>query len=245
VIAEPAVQRRLLDLADVDTELNRIDHQRRTLPALAEITEAEGAVRERKDDVVRVETSAGDLDRDIRRLERDVEGVRTRAERDKGILAGAGVPAKQASDLQHELETLARRQSVLEDELLEVMEQREAVQTNLDAARAELATAEQALAGATERRDTAQADLDAAEAGRRRDREPIVAELPGELVALYERLRERQGVGAALLRSRRCGACRLELDRSEVSAVKAAPDNEVLRHEECGVIMVRTAESGL
>ena len=129
MIAEPAAQQRLLELADVDTELNRIDHQRRTLPALAEITEAERAVRERKDNVVRVETSAGDLDRDIRRLEGDVEGVRTRTERDRGLLASAGVSAKRATDLQHELDTLARRQSVLEDELLEVMEQREAVQT--------------------------------------------------------------------------------------------------------------------
>lgn len=245
MIAEPAVQQRLLELAGVDAELNRIDHQRRTLPALAEITEAEGAVRERKDDVVRVETSAGDLDRDIRRLERDVEGVRTRADRDRGMLAGSGVSAKQATDLQHELETLARRQSVLEDELLEVMEQREAVQTNLDAARNELAAAEEGLTEAGGRRDEAQADLDAAEAGRRRAREPIVAALPGELVELYESLRTKHGVGAALLRARRCGACRLELDRSEVSHITSAPANQVVRHEECGVIMVRTSESGL
>ena len=245
MIAEPAVQQRLLELAGVDAELNRINHQRRTLPALAEITVAERSVQERKDDVVRVETSAGDLDRDIRRLERDVEGVRTRADRDRGMLAGAGVPAKQASDLQHELETLARRQSVLEDELLEVMEQREAVQTNLDSARAQLTAAEVALTEATGRRDETLADLEAAEAGRRRNREPIVAALPEELVALYESLRVKHGIGAALLRARRCGACQLELDRSEVSQIKSAPANAVLRHEECGVIIVRTSESGL
>jgi predicted nucleic acid-binding Zn-ribbon protein len=245
VIAEPAVQQRLLELADVDTELNRIDHQRRTLPALTEITEAERSVRERKDNVVRVETSVSDLDRDIRRLERDVDGVRARTERDRGLLASAGVSAKQATDLQHELDTLARRQSVLEDELLEVMEQREAVQTNLDAATGELTDAEQALADATDRRDSALADLDAAEAGRHRAREPIVATLPGELVTLYESLRAKRGIGAALLRVRRCGACRLELDRSELSQIKSAAPNEVVRHEECGVIIVRTSESGL
>ncbi|MDT7582913.1 MAG: uncharacterized protein QOE32_463, partial [Pseudonocardiales bacterium] len=182
--AEPAVQQRLLQLAEVDAELNRIDHRRRSMPELAEIAEAESSVRQRKDAVVAAETSGGDLDRDIQRLERDVDGVRSRADRDKKMLASAGVSAKQASDLQHELETLARRQGNLEDELLEVMEQREAIQTNLDAARVELTTAEQTLADASARRDSSAGDLDTTEAGRRRDREPIVASLPADLLAL-------------------------------------------------------------
>jgi uncharacterized protein len=245
VNAEPAVQQRLLQLADVDAELNRIDHRRRAMPELAEITDGERTVRERRDAVVAAETQAGDLDREIARLERDVDGVRARAERDKGLLAGPALPAKQATDLQHELDTLARRQGVLEDELLEVMERREAVQTNVDAAKAELAAAERALTEATERRDAVLADLEASEAGRRRDRDPLVAAIPPELLDLYESLRAKNGTGAAPLRARRCGACRLELDRAELSQIKAAPPETVLRHEECGVIMVRTPESGL
>lgn len=243
--AEPAVQQRLLQLAEVDAELNRIDHRRRAMPELAEITDGERTVRERKDAVVAAETQAGDLDREIARLEQDVDGVRARAERDKRLLAGDAVPAKQATDLQHELDTLARRQGVLEDELLEVMERREAVQTNVDAAKAELVDAEQALAEAAERKDAALADLDAAEAGRRRDREALAAAIPPELADLYESLRAKNGTGAAPVRAGRCGACRLELDRAELSQIKAAPPDAVLRHEECGVIMVRTPESGL
>ncbi len=245
MIAEPAAQQRLLQLAEVDIELNRVAHRRRTMPELAEITDADQAVRQRRDAVVSVETAAADLDRDIARLERDVEGVRARADRDQGLLAGGSVSAKQAVDLQHELETLARRQGVLEDELLEVMEQREATGANLDNARVELAAAEQSLADATARRDTILADLAAAEAGRRRDRQSIVAGLPADLLGLYDKLREQNGTGAAAVRARRCGACRLELDTSELSSVKAAASDTVLRHEECGVIMVRTPESGL
>ncbi|MDT7592685.1 MAG: uncharacterized protein QOH45_2216, partial [Pseudonocardiales bacterium] len=45
MIAEPAIQQRLLQLAEVDTELNRIDHRRRTMPELAEITEGERTVQ--------------------------------------------------------------------------------------------------------------------------------------------------------------------------------------------------------
>lgn len=243
--ADPAVQRRLLDLAEVDAELSRLAHRRRTLPEHAELGQAEAAVRAGKDQLVEVETAAGDLDRDIRRIERDVEAVLARTERDRKLLAGAGIGAKQAVDVQHELETLARRQDVLEDEQLEVMEQREALGVDLDHNRGVLAAAEQQLTDITERRDAELADIDAAEAGRRRARDGLVATLPADLLAAYERRREQRGVGAALLLQCRCQACRLELDRTALSELRAAPPDDIVHCEECGVILVRTTESGL
>ena len=243
--ADPAVQRRLLDLADIDAELNRLAHRRRTLPEHTELTAAETAVRAAKDALVEVETRAGDLDRDIRRLERDVEAVRSRADRDQKILAGSGVGAKQATDLQHELETLARRQSVLEDEELEIMEQREAVGMDVQHAQRTLDEAQVHQVSVAERRDTALADIDAGEAGRRRDREAVLADLPADLLAVYDRRRARGGTGAAPLRERRCGACRLELDRTALAALQGAPADEVVYCEECGTVLVRTPRSGL
>ena len=243
--AEPAVQRRLLDLAGVDTELNRLNHRRTSLPEHAELTAAEAAVRAAKDAVVEAETNAGDLDRDIRRIERDVEGVRSRTARDNQLLAGAGIGAKQATELQHELETLARRQSVLEDEQLEIMEQREALEAHLDHARATLDAAQKEVTAILERRDTALLDIDAGETGRRRAREEAVASLPEDLLAAYEKRRATQGIGAALLLARRCQACRLDLDRTAVAELRAAAPDQIVHCEECGVILVRTPESGL
>lgn len=243
--AEPAVQRRLLDLADVDRELSRLAHRRSSLPETAELAEAEVAVRTAKDAVVEAETNAGDLDRDIRRIERDVEGVRARTERDNTLLAGDGIGAKQASELQHELETLARRQGVLEDEQLEIMEQREALEAHLQHARATLEAAVKEQVAVTERRDAALLDIDAAEVGRNRAREETSADLPADLLAAYERRRAQQGVGAALLQARRCQACRLELDRTALSDLRGAAPDAVVHCEECGVILVRTPESGL
>lgn len=243
--APPSVQRRLLDLAGVDTELNRLGHRRRSLPEHAELTAAEAAVRAAKDAVVEAETNAGDLDRDIRRIERDVDGVRARVERDNGLLAGAGIGAKQATEIQHELETLARRQGVLEDEQLEIMERREAVGVHLDHARSVLEAAERELTAVGERRDAALADISAGEEGRRRDRDAVAADLPADLLALYEKRREQGGTGAALLLARRCQACRLDLDRTAITALRAAAADDVVRCEECGTILVRTPESGL
>jgi predicted nucleic acid-binding Zn-ribbon protein len=245
VKADPATQRRLLDLAAVDGELSRIVHRRASLPEAAAAAAAEQTRRAGQEAVGAGETSAGDLDRDIRRLERDVDAVRDRGRRDRDLLAGAGVSAKQAVDLQHELETLARRQGVLEDELLEVLEQRETVGAELDKARAGLAAAEEALVEASDRRDAAMADLNAAEQDKTNERKVITAELPAELVTLYERIRSQGHAGAALLRRGACGGCRLDLDRTALGELRSAAPDEIVRCEECGSILVRTEESGL
>ncbi|MBB4911456.1 zinc ribbon domain-containing protein [Actinophytocola algeriensis] len=243
--ADPAVQRRLLELADVDAELARVDHRRRTLPELAEIAEAEKVVQARKDAKVANETALGDLDREVKRQEKEIDAVRAREDRDRALLAGGTVNPKQMTDLEHELTTLERRQATLEDELLELMERREAVEGDGQHAGVELAKAEEALADAANRRDHALADLETAWVRRTDDREKLVPQFPEPLLGLYEQVRKNKGIGAALLRARRCGACRIELDRSAISRISGTAADEVVTCDECGAIMVRTAESGL
>ncbi|HEU5471146.1 MAG TPA: C4-type zinc ribbon domain-containing protein [Actinophytocola sp.] len=243
--ADPAVQRRLLELAEVDAELGRVEHRRRTLPELAEIAAAELAVRTRRDAQVSIQTTLTDLDREVKRQEKEIDAVRAREDRDRGLLTGGTVSPKQLTDLEHELATLERRQTSLEDDLLELMERREAIELDTQHAGVELAKAEEALADAARRRDAALADLDTIQARRDAERATLLPKLPEPVLALYDRVRKVKGIGAALLRARRCGACRLELDRSALSRIAAAPADEVVTCEECGAILVRTAESGL
>jgi predicted nucleic acid-binding Zn-ribbon protein len=246
VNADPAAQRRLLDLAEVDAELARTEHRRRSLPELADVEQAEKDLRACRDSLIGTETTASDLDRDIRKLEAEIDQVRAREDRDRGLLdSGTISSGKQLEDLQHELATLQRRQGVLEDDLLEVMEQREAIDIELGRCRAAVVEIEQRLVDAVRRRDEALADLASIEARRAAQRGTLVGELPTDLLALYERIRAQRGTGAALLRQRRCGACRLELDRTAVRRLLDAAPEEVLHCEECGVLLVRTAESGL
>jgi predicted nucleic acid-binding Zn-ribbon protein len=239
------VQRRLLDLAEVDTDLTRIDHRRRTLPELAEITERETVERERRDKVVAVRTTLSDLDRDQTRQESEIEAVRAREDRDRTLLKNGNVGARQLADLEHELGTLSRRQTALEDDLLELMERREAVELDVAHAQAELDAAETALAEVRQRRDEALTDLEVAEARRTAERTQLVGAFPADLLTLYDRIRLQKGTGAALLRSRRCGACRLELDRHAIAAIRDTAAEDVVRCDECGAILVRTPESGL
>lgn len=243
--ADPAVQRQMLELAKVDAELSRTDHRRRTLPELAEITDIEKKLRDLKDSLVAVQTSISDLDREITRQEREIESVRSREDRDRKLLESGTVAAKQMADIEHELHTLERRQAALEDDLLEQMERREALELDGKRNGAEVDQAEKALAEAVSRRDEAFADLDTTLARRQKDRAGLLPKFPDELIGLYERVRARGGIGAALLRSRRCGACQLDVDRNAVAAIKSSPADAIIQCENCSAILVRTVESGL
>lgn len=240
--ADPAVQRRLLDLVADDAELNRAAHRRRNLPELAEIDEAERDLQAKRDDLVVAQTSASDLEREVKRLEGEVEQVRAREQRDRERMQ-AGGSAKQMEDLDSELQTLSRRQGVLEDELLDVMEQREALDTNVSKAREAVEAGEERLDDARRRRDEAFTDLDAAESRYQADRDAIVAELPAELLAIYDRVRDQRGTGAGPLQGSTCGACRLELDRAALIEVREAAADDVVRCTECGAVLVRGAGS--
>ncbi|MBB5156150.1 zinc ribbon domain-containing protein [Saccharopolyspora phatthalungensis] len=240
--ADPAIQRRLLDLAAADAELNRVEHRRRTLPELEQIGQAERDAQAKRDELVVAQTAFSDLDREVKRLENEVDQVRAREQRDRDLMA-AGAAAKQLEDLEHELQTLARRQGILEDEQLEVMEQREALEANVTKSREAVAAAEERLAEIQSRRDEALTDLETAEARRKGERDVIAKALPENLAALYERIRAQRGVAAGLLQGARCGACRIELDRTALNEVREAAADDVVRCEECGAILVRTRES--
>jgi predicted nucleic acid-binding Zn-ribbon protein len=245
VNVDPAVQRKLLDLAAIDAEQARIVHRRNTLPEAQEIERLEVERQSRKDAAVAVEIVLDDLDRDIRKLEREVESVRNREDRDRKLLNGGTVTPKQMTELEHELQTLTRRQSILEDELLEVMELREASAADHDHAGSQLSKTEDELIDARRHHGDAVADLDTADKRCAADRAGLVGEFPADLLAVYERQRASRGAGAALLQARRCGACRMELDRNLIARFAASPAELVLRCEECGAILVRTKESGL
>ena len=124
--ASPQTQLRLLELADLDAELARLDHRRRGLPEVAELARLEARASELKDALVVTETELGDLTREQSRAERDVDQVRTRIEKDRARLdAGQVSAARELASLQSEIESLHRRQGDLEEVVLELMERRE------------------------------------------------------------------------------------------------------------------------
>jgi predicted nucleic acid-binding Zn-ribbon protein len=244
VKAAPEAQRRLLDLQAIDTALAQLAHRRKSLPELAQIDAIARELSALEDQRVRAQVAVDDLDRDIARFEKDIDQVRSRKDRDQTRL-NAGGAMREIEGLQHELATLNRRQSELEDAELELMEQRETAEQALTAVQKQLSEAAERRAAAERRRDEAFAEIDKEQEFRTGARAPLAADLPADLLALYDKIRTDSGLGAALVRSGRCGGCRIELYGADLARVKSAPADEVVRCEECRRIMVRTAESGL
>lgn len=243
--ASPEMQARLLELVELDTTLAQLAHRLRSLPELTDIARLEQREGPLEEDVVRAQTELSDVRREVARAEEAVQLVRDRAARNQQRLdAGTGSP-KDLQGLQHELESLARRQGVLEDEELEAMERAEEAEAAERKALSALDTHREQLAGLRADRDRKSAQIEAERDQVAGGREAITADLSDELLALYERLRAHSGTGAAPLQQRRCGGCRLEINAVDLGRIRAAPDDEVLRCEECGRILVQTQESGL
>ncbi|NES13977.1 MULTISPECIES: zinc ribbon domain-containing protein [Micromonospora] len=243
--ADPKVQRRLLDLQAIDTALAQLAHRRRTLPELAELEALARQLSALEDERARAQVAVDDLDRDIARLEKDIDQVRARKSKDEARLAAGSGPARELEALQHELASLNRRQGDLEDAELELMEQRETAQGVLDGVERRIAEARDRRAAAEQRRTESLAEIAKEEEFKRGARQPLAGDLPSDLVALYDRIREDTGLGAALLTGARCGGCRLELSGADLARIRKADPDDVVRCEECRRIMVRTAESGL
>lgn len=237
--AEVAQQRSLLELSKLDAELSRLTHRAAHLPeqeACRRMQEEYDAAGDRQG-AVRI--ALEDIDAHVKRLESEIDAVRQREDRDRGLLRSGATDAKQLADLQHELETLQRRQASLEDSLLEVMERREELQSQLDTEEKALETLDTDMAGARQALDAALAEITEARELHSSRRDSLSATLDPALFALYERQRAGGGPGAAQLLGKRCGACRLEIDRGELSRISAAADDDVVRCPECGAILLR------
>jgi uncharacterized protein len=246
VTAAAQDQWRLLDVQAHDIRLAQIAHRQKAMPEHAEIAQLEARLAEIDAQLVVARTAATDLGRELAKAEGDVEQVRTRAARNQARLDSGQGSAKDLQGLQHELDSLANRQGVLEDVELEIMERQEAAAAELATATAEHDRVAEQLAEVQARRDKALAVLEAEEDTERKARVNAAAGVPSALITLYEKIREQSdGVGAARLYQRRCEGCRLSVPPNDLNRIRSAPLDEVIRCEECRRILVRTAESGL
>ncbi|MFE7230085.1 zinc ribbon domain-containing protein [Streptomyces sp. NPDC002405] len=245
--AAPADQIRLLDVQALDVRLQQLAHKRKSLPEHAEIESLNRDLTQLRDLLVAAQTEESDCAREQTKAEQDVDQVRKRAVRDQQRLdSGAITSPKDLSNLQHEIVSLAKRQGDLEDVVLEVMERRESAQERVTELTGRVASVQAKADDATARRDAAFEEIDGEVASVTKEREVIAGAVPADLLKLYDKLRGQQGgIGAAKLYQRTCQGCRQELAITELSEIRAAAPDTVVRCENCRRILVRTAESGL
>jgi predicted nucleic acid-binding Zn-ribbon protein len=242
--ASPEAQARLLDLQALDTKLAQLTHRAKALPQHAAIAKLQSQI-----DALRIEQleRAGareDVAIELGRIESDVAVVAARIARDTER-AQHSTSAKDAQAFEHELANLAKRQYDLEEIELTVMEKLDERESALAATLARIDDLLAQIAAIVAERDAELVVLEGEIAGARVDRATIASSVPDDLLALYDRQRERYGVGASHLRYGVSSASGVKLLENEMAEIRAAAPDAVIMCATSEAILVRTKESGL
>jgi predicted nucleic acid-binding Zn-ribbon protein len=239
VKASVSDQRSILDIQKFDQQSATLKNKAATLPELAEITSTTIKQNNVRDLRIAAETELSDVKRELARAEGDVEQIVTRIERDeKRLASGTGTP-KELEQTQHELGTLGVRRSELEEVELEIMMRVDGIKERI----ATLSTEENELAlivaDLNIRKENALAAIHTELEGIETDRKATTQSVSAELLALYEKIRESSGIGAAALAGNQCKGCNLTMNTIELQRISGLAEDEVVRCEECRCILVR------
>ena len=236
-----AVLEDLLVVQEHDSAADRLRHRRESLPEQARLAEVEQALAGLEQSLSEVGGRRDEIMRRQQRHEDELASVEAKiGEVDRRLYSGAVAAPRELQALQADVASLKRHRSDIEDRVLEAMQDREPLDT-------EVGTHEErwaALEGAAEKLRQAIADqtseIDAELATELEARTAAAAGVPEELLSQYERLRAKEGgVGAARLVNGRCSGCHLALPATELDRIRHEAPDAVVLCDQCGRILVR------
>ncbi len=242
--ASPDDQEHLLELQAIDTRLTQLDHRAKTSPEIAVLVGLASEVGALRVEQLAAMGAVEDAKLELGRIESDVAVVEARIRRDTDRLQGSS-SVKDVAGLESELAGLRKRQFDLEEIELSVMERLEGLESNAGRLAAAIAGVEGKIATSESDRDAALGVLTSERTHAAANRATIAAKLPPDLLALYERQRDRYGLGASLLRGGVSSASGVRLNENDMQVIRAAAADDVLLCPDSSAILVRTNESGL
>lgn len=213
----------LLELQQVDARIDRLLDDRRSLPELAEHVEARRAAQAAADALTESTDLLGSLDRDVARLDHELlMSEQKLKEQERRLYAGA-MNARETQNMRTEVEGLRRRVSSIEDEMLDLLEQREGGEERQQVLQEEAESSREAERRLAERIAESQVAIDVALGRHREQRADIVGLVAEDLLRMYRRLRRRRKgiVVGEVSGGRVCGACHLAMSIGEYDEIRA------------------------
>jgi predicted nucleic acid-binding Zn-ribbon protein len=230
--------RQLLDLQAEDTAMARLRERRSSLPEAARLAEVNDLLSELDADLAIAHKQNDEIAREQTRLEDQIALIDSKTAREEQrMMSGQVTNPKELSALQDEVASLNRRRSGIEDQLLEVMVQREGSEATVDklAKEREQGASEKEELTATVARSSG--DIDAELVEHEAKRQEVAVTLPEDLVALYEKIRTtKHGVGAAALTAGTCSGCHTKLPAIEAERIRK--ERGLQRCDNCRRILV-------
>lgn len=211
-------------------EANNIIAQLRALDASQELVAASTQLLE-------CTNALDNLTSELARIDADLKVVEARIAKDRDRLETTS-STKDISGLQSELGLLAKRKSELEDSELELMDQISGAESNVKLAKAERMSVEEKNSAKREIHKAELLKLQNAINDLKSKRQALQAQIPDDLVVLYDQ-KSARGVAIGRLNGRECGACRMALTAANYDELTHAPGDEVVFCPECQAILVR------
>lgn len=217
---------RLLELQAHDTRIAQLEHRHAQLPERAELQELESQSQELAERIEAARQQHGELDRLQRRYDDDLAMVLAKRDRERNLLYSGEVTAiRELQGLEEEVAALGRRQRVVEDKLLEVMEDLEAAGGELAALSRSREELQARMDSVNVRLGAAAAEIDAELDQVRLARADVGKDVDASLLERYERLRSQiGGVAVARLEATSCMGCYLTLPLMEVDRLRRLPE---------------------
>lgn len=235
---EPQHQLALLELAELDLNIAIASKSKRDIASSTEIEVARERLLAISDELIDARNSLGDLELALKCSENDLELVEKRLTQDQSRLLNAQ-NQKDAEGLQHEIETLKRRRSDLEEVEINILEDLEHATKTVEAILSRKHLAENELKKAEADNNEKEKAVEAKLIELASKREQLAAKLSPELVSLYQRKADR-GVAVAKLVGRECGACRLSITASVFDEINSLPTDELAECPSCQAYLVRS-----
>jgi uncharacterized protein len=231
---------RLLDLQAEDTAVRQLELRWANLEEARQLAELNAALAELEADLEIAGKQRDEVSREQSRLEGEIKLLEDKTGREEQrMFSGSVANPKELSALQAEVASLKRRQSDLEESLLEVMVQGETATGTWQRLTAERETTASRAKELGERVASIKKEIDTELDHHRAQRAEILPDIPESVLTLYERLREQKGgVGAAALVAGTCEGCHTKLPNKEVERLLA--EGGLQRCDNCRRILVVT-----
>jgi uncharacterized protein len=231
----------LIELQAHDSALSQLHHRRGHLPEHTETSALH-------DTITRLTTESA-ASRDVHRslsermakiesavheLDAKISGV------EATMFSGTITSPRELQGFEADIASLKKRRSELEDDELALIEEAEPLDAMLAEFDAKHAHAQSEIERLSLAIIAAQAEIDVDAARHVAERSALVATLDPPTVALYEATRAKnRGIGAAVLEHGTCMSCKITLPAIELDRIRHLPPDEMVRCEECSVIIVR------
>lgn len=232
----------LVELQELDTRLSQLDHKSKTLPEFDRLAELEAGDKELQRSFAEIEVGLSVLRNNQNEREIEIQQLEDKIAKATSSLYGGDMTSpKEAALLQSEIDSIAGRQSLLEDQVIDLMEQIEPYATEEERIETARRVCQNAIKESQERISAALSEIAVERSSVEQEKQDVEQRAGNELVIVYENNKKRMGDHTAVGRlvGTSCGACFLEIAAVEIDRIRRLPSDQPSECPECGALLVR------